>query len=78
METDPEPCPPATQHYVRQAQEAKAAFDAEVRAWERRLTPDDVRHENLFRTGQRKSGASKALNLVRPAVSLAVRLPNTC
>jgi hypothetical protein len=59
------------QYYVQKGLEAREAYERELQAWQRTLTPEDVKRENLFRAGQRKIGKSTATNLVSPPFRLA-------
>lgn len=37
-----------------------------MEAWQRTLTPEDIRRENAFRTAQRKAGESRRWNIKDP------------
>ncbi|KAF8607505.1 hypothetical protein BDV93DRAFT_269853 [Ceratobasidium sp. AG-I] len=52
--------------YQRKARQAKEEYERELAAWQRMLTPDDIRTENAFRSAQRKSGKSRRSNLKDP------------
>ncbi|CAE6484287.1 unnamed protein product [Rhizoctonia solani] len=52
--------------YKRKAQLAKEDYERELAAWQRTLTPDDIRQENAFRSAQRKAGKSRRSNLKDP------------
>ncbi|KAH7100595.1 hypothetical protein BKA62DRAFT_705927 [Auriculariales sp. MPI-PUGE-AT-0066] len=45
---------------------AKEDREREMLEWKRRLTPDDIRRENVFRAAQRKAGKSRRGNLKDP------------
>ncbi|KAF8760088.1 HMG-box domain [Rhizoctonia solani] len=52
--------------YKRKARLAKQEYDRELAAWQRMLTPEDIRVENAFRSAQRKAGKSRRSNLKDP------------
>ncbi|CAE6420397.1 unnamed protein product [Rhizoctonia solani] len=52
--------------YKRKARLAKEEYDRELIAWQRMLTPEDIRVENVFRSAQRKAGKSRRSNLKDP------------
>ncbi|EUC66192.1 HMG (high mobility group) box protein, partial [Rhizoctonia solani AG-3 Rhs1AP] len=52
--------------YKRKARFAKEEYERELAAWQRTLTPDDIRQENVFRSAQRKAGKSRRSNLKDP------------
>ncbi|CAE7210019.1 unnamed protein product [Rhizoctonia solani] len=52
--------------YRRKARLAKAAYERELADWQRTLTPEDIRQENIFRSSQRKAGKSRRSNLKDP------------
>lgn len=52
--------------YKRKARLAKEDYERELAAWQRTLTPDDIRQENVFRSAQRKAGKSRRSNLKDP------------
>ncbi|CAE6510686.1 unnamed protein product [Rhizoctonia solani] len=52
--------------YKRKARHAKEEYERELAAWQRTLTPDDIRQENVFRSAQRKAGKSRRSNLKDP------------
>ncbi|KAG8744584.1 exp1-like protein [Ceratobasidium sp. 414] len=54
------------QIYKRKARLAKEEYERELTAWQRMLTPDDIRAENAFRAAQRKAGKSRRSNLKDP------------
>ena len=56
----------ALQIYKRKARFAKDEYERELAAWQRMLTPDDIRTENAFRAAQRKAGKSRRSNLKDP------------
>jgi hypothetical protein len=55
-----------TQIFKRKARNAKEEYERELAAWQRMLTPDDIRTENTFRAAQRKAGKSRRSNLKDP------------
>lgn len=59
-------CCMMVQPYKRRAQAAKAERDRQMMAWEKTLTPDDVRQENAFRAAQRRDGRSRRANMKDP------------
>ncbi|CAE6509740.1 unnamed protein product [Rhizoctonia solani] len=52
--------------YRRKARLAKEEYERELAAWQRTLTPEDIRQENVFRSAQRKAGKSRRSNLKDP------------
>ncbi|KAG8694908.1 exp1-like protein [Ceratobasidium sp. 395] len=52
--------------YKRKARLAKEEYERELAAWQRMLTPDDIRTENAYRAAQRKAGKSRRSNLKDP------------
>lgn len=52
--------------YKRKARLAKEEYERELAAWQRMLTPEDIRTENTFRAAQRKAGKSRRSNLKDP------------
>ena len=56
----------AGQPYKRRSQALKKARELELAAWQRTLTPDDIKRENAFRAQQRKSGRSRRGNIKDP------------
>ncbi|KAJ1308862.1 hypothetical protein OPQ81_004550 [Rhizoctonia solani] len=52
--------------YKRKARLAKEEYERELAAWQRTLTPEDIRQENAFRSAQRKAGKSRRSNLKDP------------
>ncbi|KDN51196.1 hypothetical protein RSAG8_00825, partial [Rhizoctonia solani AG-8 WAC10335] len=52
--------------YKRKARLAKEEYERELAAWQRTLTPEDIRQENVFRSAQRKAGKSRRSNLKDP------------
>ncbi|KAG9095056.1 exp1-like protein [Ceratobasidium sp. UAMH 11750] len=52
--------------YKRKARLAKEEYERELAAWQRMLTPEDIRTENAFRAAQRKAGKSRRSNLKDP------------
>ncbi|WFD02274.1 hypothetical protein MOBT1_000956 [Malassezia obtusa] len=52
--------------YQERSQEAKEHYEKELAAWRAKLTPDDIKQENLFRSAQRKLGKSRRGNLKDP------------
>ncbi|KAG9103883.1 exp1-like protein [Ceratobasidium sp. 370] len=52
--------------YKRKARLAKDEYERELAAWQRMLTPEDIRTENAFRAAQRKAGKSRRSNLKDP------------
>ncbi|KAH7343572.1 hypothetical protein B0J17DRAFT_182170 [Rhizoctonia solani] len=52
--------------YRRKARLAKDEYERELAAWQRTLTPEDIRQENVFRSAQRKAGKSRRSNLKDP------------
>ncbi|CAE6395365.1 unnamed protein product [Rhizoctonia solani] len=52
--------------YKRKARLAKQEYDRELAAWQRMLTPEDIRVENAFRSAQRRAGKSRRSNLKDP------------
>ena len=43
-----------------------AARERELAAWQRTLTPEDIKRENAYRTAQRKAGKSRKGNIKDP------------
>ncbi|KAH9850797.1 hypothetical protein C2E23DRAFT_869747 [Lenzites betulinus] len=58
--------PEEKEPYNRRSQEGKAARERELDAYMRKLTPDDIKRENAYRTAQRKAGKSRKGNLKDP------------
>lgn len=54
------------QKFQERSQEAKEQYEKDLAAWRAKLTPDDIRHENMFRSAQRKLGKSRRGNLKDP------------
>lgn len=54
------------QEYQQRSQEAKEQYEKELAEWRSKLTPDDIKQENLFRSAQRKMGKSRRGNLKDP------------
>ncbi|WFD30761.1 hypothetical protein MSPP1_001785 [Malassezia sp. CBS 17886] len=54
------------QQYVVRSHEAKEAYEKELAEWRAKLTPDDIKQENMFRSAQRKLGKSRRSNLKDP------------
>ena len=54
------------QPYKRRSQAAKEAREKELAAWQRTLTPDDIKRENQFRAAQRRAGKSRKGNIKDP------------
>ena len=57
---------PYLQPYKRRSQAMKEARERELAAWQRTLTPDDIKRENAFRTAQRRAGKSRKGNIKDP------------
>lgn len=53
-------------HYAEKVQESKDHYAIELAAWQKTLTPEDIRLENAFRAQQRKDGKSRKGNLKDP------------
>ncbi|KAJ1304013.1 hypothetical protein OPQ81_008421 [Rhizoctonia solani] len=49
--------------YKRKARLAGEEYEREFAAWQRRLTPENIRQENAFRSAQRRAGKSRRPNL---------------
>ncbi len=49
--------------YTIRAEEARKQYQIDYAAWLAALSPEDIKHENLFRAGQRKNGKSRKGNL---------------
>ncbi|TDL29836.1 hypothetical protein BD410DRAFT_43554 [Rickenella mellea] len=58
--------PEQKEPYKRRSLAAKEARERELAAWQRTLTPDDIKRENAFRTAQRKAGKSRRGNIKDP------------
>ncbi|SPO35344.1 uncharacterized protein PSFLO_00815 [Pseudozyma flocculosa] len=56
----------AKQEFQRRSLEAKEVWEKEMEDWKSKLTPEDIRRENAFRTAQRKAGKSRKGNLKDP------------
>ncbi|QRV72976.1 HMG (high mobility group) box protein [Ceratobasidium sp. AG-Ba] len=52
--------------YKRKARLAKDEYERELAAWQKTLTPEDIRTENTYRAAQRKAGKSRRSNLKDP------------
>lgn len=49
------------------AAKAKEQYEKDLEAWQNRLTPEDIRRQNLYYAHQRKKGRSTPSNLKDPA-----------
>ncbi|KAH8118729.1 high mobility group box domain-containing protein, partial [Phellopilus nigrolimitatus] len=58
--------PEQKEPYKRRSQAMKEAREREVAAWQRTLTPEDIKRENQFRAAQRKAGKSRRGNIKDP------------
>ncbi|GBE79909.1 hypothetical protein SCP_0211110 [Sparassis crispa] len=58
--------PEEKEPYKRRSQAAKETRERELAAYMRKLTPDDIKRENAFRTAQRKAGKSRKGNIKDP------------
>ncbi|KAI5117318.1 hypothetical protein M0805_000444 [Coniferiporia weirii] len=58
--------PEQKEPYKRRSLAAKEAREREHTAWQRTLTPEDIKRENQFRTAQRKAGKSRKGNIKDP------------
>lgn len=54
------------QEFHRRSLEAKEQWEQEMAEWKSKLTPEDIRQENLYRSAQRKAGKSRKGNLKDP------------
>lgn len=54
------------QEFHRRSLEAKEQWEREMADWKSKLTPEDIRQENLYRSAQRKAGKSRKGNLKDP------------
>ncbi|SYW80093.1 uncharacterized protein UBRO2_03361 [Ustilago bromivora] len=54
------------QEFHRRSLEAKEQWEREMAEWKSKLTPEDIRQENLYRSAQRKAGKSRKGNLKDP------------
>lgn len=54
------------QEFHRRSLEAKELWEQEMADWKAKLTPEDIRQENLYRSAQRKAGKSRKGNLKDP------------
>jgi hypothetical protein len=52
--------------YIKRAADARDGYKKEYAAWLATLSPDEIKRENEFRAGQRKSGKSRKGNLKDP------------
>lgn len=52
--------------YIKRAADAREVYKKEYTAWLGTLSPDEIKRENEFRTGQRKAGKSRKGNLKDP------------
>ncbi|KAL5529999.1 hypothetical protein ACEPAF_6256 [Sanghuangporus sanghuang] len=52
--------------FKRRSQALKEARERELSAWQRTLTPEDIKRENAFRTAQRRAGKSRKGNIKDP------------
>jgi hypothetical protein len=53
-------------YYAGKVQESKDQYAIDLAAWQKTLTPEDIRQENAFRAQQRKDGKSRKGNLKDP------------
>lgn len=56
----------AKEEFARRSHEAKEQWEKEMSDWKAKLTPEDIRQENLYRSAQRKAGKSRKGNLKDP------------
>lgn len=56
----------AKEEFARRSLEAKELWEKEMSDWKAKLTPEDIRQENLYRSAQRKAGKSRKGNLKDP------------
>ncbi|KAN0060878.1 hypothetical protein ACQY0O_006612 [Thecaphora frezii] len=56
----------AKEEFQRRSLEAKELWEKEMAEWKSKLTPEDIRQENMYRTAQRKAGKSRKGNLKDP------------
>lgn len=54
------------QEFQQRSQEAKAQWEQDMKDWKNKLTPEDIKQENMYRTAQRKAGKSRKGNLKDP------------
>ncbi|PWN48317.1 hypothetical protein IE53DRAFT_370728 [Violaceomyces palustris] len=54
------------EEFQRRSQEAKEQWERDMQEWKSKLTPEDIKQENMFRTAQRKAGKSRKGNLKDP------------
>ena len=54
------------QKYQERSQEAKEGWEKEMAEWRAKLTPEDIKQENMYRSAQRKLGKSRRGNLKDP------------
>ncbi|KAG8761441.1 exp1-like protein [Serendipita sp. 396] len=54
------------EHLKRRVYQEKEARERRLSAWQRTLTPNDIKRENKFRAAQRKAGLSRRANIKDP------------